>query len=336
MIYSNVLLHNFEGAYGMQGNDGILLKRLPKDVLERIRSEGKIPYENASGGEIRFVCDWESDVEVKLKCYSGIGSATVFYGDCQDETYRIDCEIKCIKLKKPLFMHNEKYMELEWIFNPKVCRILLEGQICLISVNGSGVRPPEVREVPQKTFVSYGTSITQGFRASLPHLSYVKQLTNILNMDCLNFGCSGNAYCETAIAEYIATLDCEFVTICISVNMLNQGVSLDEFKQKAEQFISIIAASHKNKHIFCISILPSFLDIELCWPDRNPKATVQEYRDCLLEIVNTSNMPKLKYIDGSKLLDINKHLSADTLHPSDYGMTIIAQRLAEEISKLRS
>ncbi len=59
----------------------------------------------------------------------------------------------------------------------------------------------------EKPIVYYGSSITQGGCASRPGNTYEAHLSRWLDSDHINLGFSGSAKGETAVAEYIASLD---------------------------------------------------------------------------------------------------------------------------------
>jgi lysophospholipase L1-like esterase len=58
--------------------------------------------------------------------------------------------------------------------------------------------------VPDVRYLAYGTSITEGAKATATHLNYVSRVAQRRGYDALNLGCSGSAYCEGVLAEYIA------------------------------------------------------------------------------------------------------------------------------------
>ncbi|WP_330166487.1 SGNH/GDSL hydrolase family protein [Halobacterium sp. KA-4] len=110
-------------------------------------------------------------------------------------------------------------------FDPCVCRIQLDRYqaIAVHDVTGD-CRPPTVDELPDQRYLAYGTSITEGAAASVPHTDYVTTVARNCGVDALNLGCSGSAYCEAAMTEHIAARDdWDVATLAISVNMASSG-----------------------------------------------------------------------------------------------------------------
>lgn len=59
----------------------------------------------------------------------------------------------------------------------------------------------------EKPVVFYGSSITHGFCASRPAFTYVNQIGRMLHTNIMNFGFSGSAKGEPALAEFFAKID---------------------------------------------------------------------------------------------------------------------------------
>ncbi|MCX6139173.1 MAG: SGNH/GDSL hydrolase family protein [Ignavibacteriales bacterium] len=67
------------------------------------------------------------------------------------------------------------------------------------------------------TIVFYGTSITQGGCASRPGMVYTSIISRKLDVECINFGFSGNGRMEKPIVELMAEIDASlYVVDCIS------------------------------------------------------------------------------------------------------------------------
>ncbi len=86
-----------------------------------------------------------------------------------------------------------------------------------------GIDSFSVMEKPKRNnsnpIVFYGTSITQGGCASRPGMAYTNIISRKLNVECLNFGFSGNGKMEVPIAELISGIDALFYVIDCVPNM---------------------------------------------------------------------------------------------------------------------
>src|SRR5690606_21637774 len=71
---------------------------------------------------------------------------------------------------------------------------------------GAEVLPPTPFALP-KPILFYGSSITQGGCASRPGNAYCQMVARRFDAECLNFGFSGSARGELAMAEVLASLD---------------------------------------------------------------------------------------------------------------------------------
>jgi hypothetical protein len=336
MIWENVEFFNFEEAKSIEGRKGLLLQRIPDYVMEEVNEIAKLKYRRPAGGEIRFVSA-NAPINVTLASYVEKSRACIYYGDFQAEEYIISEEPVVIPINPPKYeLDNNCIHRKELAFSPSVRRIVLDGgEVHFIKISGEGIRPPTKNETPEKKFLAYGTSITQGKFSTTPMLSYVKATAWKLKADVLNYGCGASAMCDTILAEYFANRhDCDFATFCLSVNMLMTGVSLDTFYEKARYMVYKFAANNPGKPVICIGLFPFHLDIGLTREGYSPKAEPDEYRQALKTIVDESGLKNLYYIDGRALMPDFRGLSYDLIHPGNYGMTQIADNLYSFIKPL--
>ena len=232
MIYENIELLNYEEVVEVPGRPGVLLQRIPENIRVQLRQEAQNVYRQSACGEIRFVSDFKP-VKVTLASYGGNSKAMLFFGDFQVGEYVIQEEPTDINIEvpNPRFLSSPEFDSSSYPFSVAVSRLILRGnEIHLIAIEGEGIRAPEKHEVPKLKYLAYGTSITQGASATSADMTFASQVAWRLCTDVINLGASGVAYCEKALADYIAERkDWDFATLCISANMLNQEVSVEEF-----------------------------------------------------------------------------------------------------------
>lgn len=337
MIYQNIELFNVAEAVQVPGRPGVLLQRVPEEVRGLLREVSQTQLRQAACCEIRFVSDWKP-VNVTLVSYGTPCMASIYLGDFQVGQQMISTEPTkiTVTIPSPHFLSQPDFDASLFPFSPAVSRVMFAGQeIHFLSIEGESIRPPKKEETPQLRFLAYGTSITQGYAATNSELTYVKQLAWRLGADAINLGVSGSAFCEKPITDYIVSRDdWDFATLCLSVNMLNQEVPAASFSEIAKEMIMAIAKKSPQKPVFCISLLPSCMDIGFRWPERNPTSTADEYRRVIQTIVEEANLSNLHYIDGKQLISNLTGLSHDLLHPSDHGMIEIGEKLAKLIRPL--
>lgn len=335
MIYNNIELHNFEEVREIPDRQGVLLQRIPEDVRVQLREATQVQYLKPAGGEIRFVSEWEP-VKITLASYQGLGKVLLYFGDFKAGEYVIYEEPTDIEIPVPMFLSNPAFKNESRRFHHNVRRLILSGgEIHLIHIEGRGIRPPVLEELPGLRYLAYGTSITHGINASNPNISYMRQTAWRLGADGINLGVAGSAYCEAALADYIASRnDWDFATFCVSVNMINQGVHVNEFYDKSSYMVCAAAASHPDKPVICIGLFPFFMDRGMRWPERYPVSTPEEYRNALKTVVENSKMNNLYYVEGAQLLTDMSGLSSDLLHPGDCGMIQIGENLSKFIKPI--
>ena len=201
-------------------------------------------------------------------------------------------------------------------------------------IKGRGIRPPKPSEVPSKCYLAYGTSVTDGFSATAPYMTYVSQTARRLGADAVNLGSAGSAYCEPALADYIAACkDWDIATLCISGNMVGGGFTVEQFRERATYMVNTIAASDTNRPVFCITIWRYFPGLCVGTEGNHKLSVVESYREALRQIVRDCPYPNVHLIEGADLLKDFDGYSTDICHPSDFGMIQIGENLAKRIKE---
>ena len=90
-----------------------------------------------------------------------------------------------------------------------------------------------------KPIVFYGTSITQGGCASRPGMAHTSIISRRLDVECINYGFSGNGRMETPIVELISEISARFYVIeCL------QNMDSDQVKQRVRPLVETIRKKH--------------------------------------------------------------------------------------------
>lgn len=332
-----VQLWNCGGAEPTADGKGVMLYRAPKvvrDALDKTTPDGKErdgakQMRVAAHSEIRFVLEEGEKLEnVKLHLRSAQGpSVCWFWGDILAGEAKVAAGDRA----KPITPHGHGLMFslLEQYprgrFANRVCRVIVSGlDVEFAGIEGN-VRPPKPEELPP-VMLSYGTSISQGAYASRADLGWNALTARALGHDFINMGSSGTAFCEPAMADYLAGLKWNLCVLEISVNMSGTGFNDEQFKERAGAMITKLATSHPDALIVCISLFP--IGTGDLWG--NQKARTQAYRDALAEVVKSCGHKNVHFVSGPELLSFSG-LSPDMLHPTDQGMIEIAAKLAPRI-----
>jgi hypothetical protein len=334
MEYEGVALHNV-AELKPRPCGGVRFQRVPETVRLGLNPHAQERMLDVVGTEIRFVINGEA-AEVHLHALCNTMSAQVFFGDFRVNTeHVVGAEPMALRVEYPRSLLAQDARRLGPLsFSPRVCRVFLaRGCACFHGVSGD-VRAPRPDELPALRYLAYGTSITQGAGASLRHLCYVSQTATRLRADAINLGCASSAHCEAAMADHIASRrDWHFCTLALSTNM--GGFPLPEFSARVRYMVEKAADAPGARPVACITLWPKGGDLrDVTTGETNAGATPEDYRQALRDVVAASKRPNVHLLEGRDLLPEFRGLSPDLLHPSDYGHTIMAERLAARLKTI--
>jgi hypothetical protein len=293
------------------------------------------------GAEIRFASTGDT-VEVTLSSPVGGCEVIAFWGEFQDlQRHAVGPERTTLR-----FTYPERLQRLrpgfcdDHAFPPHVWRLTVRGQnkhgrLHFHGMRGDGLRPPRPDEKPERTLLAYGTSVTDGFAASAMHLSFVAQAARRLRMDFVNLGSAGSAYCEPALADYIAARrDWHVATLGLSANMIGAGFSTDEFSERAAYMVNTVAGADPGRSVVCITVWPYFADLCDGTIGSHRREAAVAYREALRDVVRTSPHANVNLVEGAELLGEIGGYTVDLAHPGDFGMIRIGENLAARLAAL--
>ena len=334
MIYKNVEIHNVGELLSGDEKGSTKWLRVPENVFNKMESEqGKMVCMGATGVELRFVMESDT-VTLRMRTRGKNGIFHVYRGSIQGgwEDHEVDKivtnEAADYVIKKSGNTDKLKSIsaDFDYPFSPDVVRVIFDrGGFEIIDIIGD-VRPPKPTEIPQKTILAYGSSITHGSNSLDMSHSWVSVLAHNLKMDCINLGMAGSCWMEPEIVDYIAragNLQKWNVAILeLGINVLNW----DEKKivNRVENTLTQIAGRNKDKDVYVISPFYSMVDYE-------KESKAQKWRELIEDTINRLNYNNVKYINGLDLLGDMSLISADEVHPNIYGVAQIAERITKII-----
>jgi lysophospholipase L1-like esterase len=332
MILHNVELHNIEEVT-KNWNGSYKLQRVPEKVRRELNPGAQERSLYTRNAEIRFTAD-SPDVRIKLSVPCN-DFFQVYHGPFLDpRKFPAGPGGVTVEIDHPEHLRNLKpENKPAGGFDPAVFRVLLPNQmVSFFHVEGDNVRPPDPGQVPGKRYLAYGTSITEGGCASVSYLSYIALTARFLGYDLINLGMSGSCQAEKAMADYIAARkDWDIATLALSVNM--REFETEEFRERITYMVNTVAGADTTRPVFCITLYPYF--VGLCGGfSREEEEKSEFFRQILRDAVRNSSCPNLRLIEGPDLLDQIDGLSADMIHPSDYGMMRMAQNLTDRINRI--
>ncbi|MFB6120727.1 MAG: SGNH/GDSL hydrolase family protein [Halobacteriaceae archaeon] len=330
MIRHGVELHNVAETTAV--GDGERLERVPADVRADLNEGARDNYVRPDGVEIRFVAD--GPVEVTLSCPAGECEVTPFWGAFRERTTEyvtVGAEPTTIEMEFPNRLAGLDPDAVDGSYHdPAVGRLVLFGDPTLLHGVEGDTRPPRDEELPDRTLLAYGTSITQGAFASRQHLAFPSRTAQHLDADLRNLGTGGSAFCEPEIADHVAARDdWDAAAIEVSVNMLTRDFTAAEFRERATYLLDAVAGENPGKPVAALTLFPMYADLtgeQQDWP-----ATPGDYRAALRDAADAAGHDNLRVVEGTTLLDDPRGLTSDLLHPNDRGMAHIADGLADAL-----
>lgn len=172
----------------------------------------------------------------------------------------------------------------------------------------------------------YGSSITQGGCASRPGNNYSQILAKWLDFEPINLGYSGNAFGDTAIAEYIASLELDAFVMDYDFN----ARSYEELETTHEPFFKTIRnAQPTTPIVFVTNPIARILD-------RMESSIIR--KDIILKTYMNARQAgddNVYFVDGMTLLDGIDYgcCTVDNLHPTDLGFLRMAEHIYPMLEK---
>ncbi len=170
---------------------------------------------------------------------------------------------------------------------------------------------PSSIDMPEMTYLAYGSSITHGSLALAAPYTYPFRIAGKLKCDYLNLGFAGSAYLEKSIAEYLVSRkDWDFASVEMGINMIGKAFTIEFFEEQVKEFVNVLAADHRP--VFATSIFGF-------------NGTGQDKAEKFREIVRKHAEGRLIFTDGLELLNNPTYISQDLTHPSLEGVEEIVK-----------
>lgn len=331
MIIDNVMYHNIDSV--KKTPQGLRVCRFTEEVMDKVNPHARYMGNYACNAEIRFVTDAKTCF-VSLLSEEGNCKVDIFYGDyAVGERILESGRITRINLTVPEqseglndeFYKNNKFKFGVWRLHIHNCVLT----VCDIDTMGHSIRPPMNEELPEKTMLSYGSSISHGSGTYYNPLSYVNTTANLLGVDCLAKGVGGSCFAEKELADDFATrTDWDFALMEIGVNMIDV-FAVEEIKKRFDYFADRLYAT--GKKIVFMTMFP-FASL---YGDKNEekKSKYYEFNEFIREKCEKFDKKRVLLVEGSDVLTSTEMLSADGIHPSSEGHVKMGFNLYEKVWK---
>lgn len=175
--------------------------------------------------------------------------------------------------------------------------------------------------------LTFGDSITQGYDAIYPSLSYASSLARLMDADALNKGIGGEVFFPAMLSEPDAVAP-DFVTVAYGTNDWS-GREYEDTKARCRAFYARLSELYPNARIFAITPI---------WREggmrTNTKygAPVTEVDTMIREVC--ADLSNVTVINGWTFVPAKPEFYADLrLHPNDLGFGQYAQNLYAAIAR---
>lgn len=177
----------------------------------------------------------------------------------------------------------------------------------------------------RKPIVFYGTSITQGGCASRPGMAHTNIISRKLNINCINFGFSGNGRMEQPIAKLISELNPAFYVIECLPNMIDAA----QITNRTIPLVKTIRAKRPETPIVFVENFiyePSILDKKMDGHIHKLNTALKmEYTKMIEE-----GFDNIYYIDSEFATGDDHEGTVDGVHFTDLGFIRYADFLIEK------
>lgn len=327
-MLDKIMLHNIDGIEKIPM--GCRLSRYGGDLFSNLNESARLMARYSCGTEIRFVASAKTVFVTVTPLVSG-GDAAVYFGDHLINHITLQKDTPAtLTLSKPEFLMSlsDDFFK-DNIFGKDVWRIYFHNSLLVlnsIDAMGGDIRPPRKDELPKKTMLAYGSSITHGANTYDHFCCYAAALSRLLKSDILNKGVGGSCFLEKEAADTFAAMkNWDYALLELGVNMI-PAFSADEFSDRCSYFLKTMAAT--GKKIIAVTIFPNHMKYQKDKPfyemslefDNIIRREAEKYENCIL-------------IEGKNILTNNTYLCADGIHPTTEGHLYMANNLYNEIKK---
>lgn len=331
----DVSFENFD-IYGLvPENDGILTRRIPIEIAEKVSSGvlGQSGY--GAGGRILLSTD---SAFVALKVEYAAGAVPTVCNHCFSygfDLYKFD------KNEKDVFVgayrpgdgfnfHTAEYKVNTGNNGEMTCYTLNMPHFCEVKKLYIGLKKgcklgKSKKYRNDEPVVFYGSSITHGAAAGRPGNTYENFISQKYNIDYINLGFAGNAKGEVSMAEYISGLEmCAFVC-----DYDHNAPDKKHLMDTHYRFYEIIRKAHPDIPYIMIS-KPDFFTNSIA-NDKRRSVIIESYNKAI-----ASGDKNVYFIDGETLFegDFYESCTSDGCHPNDLGFYRMANKIGAVIAQV--
>lgn len=341
MIDYGIEFHNVDHLEAVEGMKGKKLCRFPRDLSRNLGVEenrnARFRADRVHGCELRFVTE-SRYFDVALTAVEQDIDILIYKGDLLHKKEVLKAGV-CTVLHvedSPVYEIVHQEMLTGKQFAPWIWRIQfgMNGAVYFhyIDTYDNTLRPPKKEEKPDVLWAAYGSSITCGSVTNLYSNSYINQAAVTAGWDVMNKGLSGSCLCEKEMADYLAELPADVLSLEIGVNMV-----LFFEEEETRKRVGYLLETVKKSSATDIFVIDMFPNKGLIAVDQD-SAYYRHYRsfkDIVRQAASAVGDQRFHLIKGEEVLKDFTCLSTDLLHPSDNGHIRMGANLAVRLIEER-
>lgn len=330
MKLDQIEIHNAVPVFN-ESQGGWELPRYPRSVRDVINNRARFISAKTTGVELRFVTGGPQ-FQLTIRNLGEAASVVVRRGAFWVNRYPVGAgETRRILVDQPMGLKGVQQASLDsggW--SSDAWRIQFDGGDLLlqdIDPLGASIRPPKQEEKPRLRWLAYGSSITNADEAG-----YALVAAQLLPADVMNKGLGGSCHIEQGIADWFASLEFDFATLELGINM-RDGFEPDEFEKRARYLVRRLRESHPTAPLVLIT---HFLnkDHRVEGPAGLPAQRQAAFDEILRQIHSDAKDPHLHLLEGTTLLTDFHLLAADLIHPTHQGHAQMAMNLVSQLREI--
>ena len=176
------------------------------------------------------------------------------------------------------------------------------------------------------TMICFGDSITHGYDAIHPSLSYATRLATMLDADYINKGIGGDIFFPALLAEAEGA-DPDYITVAYGANDWHKCTA-EEFEKNCRDFLSRIRELYPTSQIFVLTPLWHTLSHKVA----KTGLTGIQFNAWIQEILR--DYPTLHLINCYPMVPHRAEFFTDISHPNETCFAFLASNMYVAISKL--
>jgi lysophospholipase L1-like esterase len=183
---------------------------------------------------------------------------------------------------------------------------------------------------PQRRWLAYGDSITEGWGASTPGRTWLATAARRLDLEAVNFGYAGSGRGELVVAEAMAGAAADVITVAFGTNCWGMIAFSEELLEATVRaFVASVRAGHPHTPIVAVS--PIVRPDAETTPNRLGATLTQlraAYERAVLGLGAAD--ARITLVSGREIVGAGQ--LADGIHPDDAGHAALAAVVGNAVS----